>query len=430
MDTYEAKETIKKLQDAMAKVKASRAAAGKPMDGEVLDWIGDCEAEIDRLSMHLPGKAQTVETTAQAEGRRGIFGSGYSLKGPNEVKNYANLFGKDDGYRWTDRSTSFLNAVMSGRHHPGLIKNAMSETVPSDGGFLVPSETASRIHAVSLENEIVMPRCFVQPMKSNSIVIPAMEIGSHASALLGGFTASYVAEAGTITPANPKARAMELTAKKLVGMIRFSSELGADMIGGENQLISLCGRGLSWYRDRAFLKGTGAGEPLGILKSPALVEVAAEGGQGDATIVYENVIKMMAAMFPGSFKNSVWVAHQSTIPQLLSLTLGIGTAGAMIPVMNESNGEFRMLTRPVIFTEKTETLGEKGDLMLVDFSQYVVGLRSEMRFDLSLHAMFSSDELMARVIERHDGQPLWSEPLTLADGATEVSPFVVLAERK
>lgn len=425
MNEQEAKETIKKLKDARERVRNSCKVKGEPLDAERLELIADIDAEIGQLEKYLPEAPLTVQFS-----RRGVFGNGYQLASPSSPKAYGNLFGANDGYTWVDNSISFLNAVMSGRHHPGLVKNAMSETVPSDGGFLVPSETAARIHAVSLENEIVMPRCFVQPMKSNSIVIPAMEIGSHASALLGGFTASYVAEAGTITPANPKARAMELTAKKLVGMIRFSSELGADMIGGENQLISLCGKGLSWYRDKSFLKGTGAGEPLGILNSPAVVEVAKESGQHNATIVYENVIKMMGAMFAGSFKNSVWVAHQSCIPQLLSLTLGIGTAGAMIPVMNETDGVFRMLTRPVLFTEKTEKLGERGDLMLVDFSQYVVGLRSEMRFDLSIHAQFSTDELMARLIERHDGQPLWSEPLVLADGSTQVSPFVVLAERK
>jgi HK97 family phage major capsid protein len=97
--------------------------------------------------------------------------------------------------------------------------------------------------------------------------------------------------------------------------------------------------------------------------------------------------------------------------------------------MSETDGKFTMLTRPVIFTEKTEPLGAKGDIMLADFSQYVVGLRSEMRFDTSIHVHFDTDELLARLIERHDGQPLWNEPLTLADGSTTVSPFVVLAER-
>lgn len=88
-----------------------------------------------------------------------------------------------------------------------------------------------------------------------------------------------------------------------------------------------------------------------------------------------------------------------------------------------------MLTRPVIFTEKTETLGSKGDIGLFDFSQYVVGLREGMRFDLSAHVHFTTDELMARLIERHDGMPLWNEALTLEDGTTTVSPFVVLVER-
>ena len=62
-------------------------------------------------------------------------------------------------------------------------------------------------------------------------------------------------------------------------------------------------------------------------------------------------------------------------------------------------------------------------------NQYVIGLREGMRFDVSIHVAFETDELMARLIERHEGQPLWDKALTLEDGITTVSPFVVLAER-
>ena len=305
----------------------------------------------------------------------------------------------------------------------------MTETVPSDGGFLVPVEYARQIHAVSLENEIVMPRCYVQPMRSNEIHLPAMSIGDHSSNLFGGFTASYTAEAGTISEHSPKTRSMELNAKKLTGLLRFSNELATDIPGGEQQIVNICGKGLSWYRDKAFLKGTGAGEPLGILNANCTIEVAKESGQKADTIVYENLTKMMAAMYSGSFANSVWVCHQSTIPQLLTLSVAVGTGGDHIPVMTRANGGFEILTRPVIFTEKTEKLGDRGDIMLCDFSQYVVGLRSEMRFDMSIHVHFTTDELLARLIERHDGQPLWDSALTLEDGSTQVSPFVVLAAR-
>jgi HK97 family phage major capsid protein len=256
-----------------------------------------------------------------------------------------------------------------------------------------------------------------------------MSIGNHGTNLFGGFTASYTDEKGTISEHSPKARSMELNVKKLTGLIRFSGELNADVPGGMGQIEQLCGRGLAWYRDKAFLKGTGAGQPLGILSASCLVEVGEESGQRAGTIVYENLTQMMSRMFAGSFRNSVWVCHQSIIPQLLTLSVAIGTGGQHIPVMSESNGQFYILTRPVLFTEKTETLGSKGDIMLCDFSQYVVGLRSDMRFDTSIHVAFETDELLSRIIERHDGQPLWDSALTLADGTTTVSPFVVLAER-
>ncbi len=305
----------------------------------------------------------------------------------------------------------------------------MSEGVPSDGGSLMPTEYSKKIHEVSLENEIVMPMSTVVPMASNELKLPAFEIGSHASSLYGGFSDSYKPEEGTLTEANPKLRSMTLNANKLTGFIKGSNELAADMIGGTNAIQQICGKGLSWYRDKAFLKGSGAGEPLGIINAGCTVEVAKEAGQAATTIVYENIVNMLARLWAGSFHNSVWVCHQSTIPQLLTLSLSIGTGGAPVPILNESDCQFKMLTRPVIFTEKTETLGTSGDIILADFSQYVIGLRQGMRFDLSQHVYFTTDQFAARLIERHDAQPLWDEALTLEDGSTTVSPFVKLAER-
>jgi len=352
------------------------------------------------------------------------------LASPKDNKQYRSLFGDSNEYAWNDDSISFFSAVISGRHHPELTKRAMTEGTPSDGGFLIPAQHATKIHSVSLENELVMPRCFVQPMNSNEIDIPAMEIGDHSSNLFGGFTASYVAEAGSISEADPKVRSMTLNAKKLTGMLRFSSELMEDIPGGESQLLDICGKGLSWYRDKAFLKGTGAGEPLGILNANCLVVQGKENSQVASTINYLNLVGMLSKLFAGSFANSIFICHQSTIPAILSLSLPVGTGGSFYPVLRENkNGEMTLLTRPVIFTEKTEVLGQQGDVLLADMSQYVVGLRSGMRFDLSPHVHFSTDEVLARLIERHDGQPLWSEALILEDGSTEVSPFVTLEER-
>lgn len=428
MDYKKMAEEVVLLEEALTGLDNKVKGQGRQLNSAETELRNELVAKIKELKMDLPEKALTLMGTLGNQRTLGA-GNGFELRAPGQSKDWKSLFGSRGGLEWTDKETNFFSAMFSGRHHPGLIRASMNETVPSEGGFLVPQEQAAKIHAVSLENEIVQPRCYVQPMASNSIKIPAMSIGSHGTALFGGFTASYTAEAGTITEHSPKARSMELNAKKLTGLIRFTSELSADIPGGMSQIENLCGRGLAWFRDRAFLKGTGAGQPQGILNASCVVTVAKEAGQKAATIVYENLIKMMSRLFAGSFSNSIWVAHQTTIPQLLSLSLAIGTGGSAIPVMTESNGEFKILTRPVLFTEKVETLGTKGDIGLFDFSQYVVGLRNEMRFDTSIHVAFETDEILSRIIERHDAMALWDSALTLADGVTTVSPFVLLADR-
>ena len=345
-----------------------------------------------------------------------------------EPKDYRSLFGSQRTVEWRDEQSNFFSALFSGRFHPEL--RAMSEGVPSDGGFLIPTELQEKIHSVSLESEVVMPRAVVAPMQSNSLLLPAVEIGDHSSNLYGGFVASYKPEAGTLTEADPKIRQMELQAKKLTGFVRFSNELMADAVRFEDQILGICGKGLGWYRDKSFLKGSGAGEPLGILNADCTIVQDKEAGQAADSIVYPNLVKMLSRLHAASFQNSVWVCHQSTIPELLQLSIAIGTGGSHIPVLQENGGQFTILTRPVIFTEKTAVLGDQGDILLADFSQYIIGLRQDgMRMDLSQHVYFTTDEGAARLIERHDGQPLWGESLTLEDGSTTVSPFVVLQAR-
>ena len=268
MKIYEVKKNIVQLSSKIGDIQLKAMSESRDLTNEETGLIAEMDDYIEELRKHLPERALTLQNRPLMDGAVSAeTGKGYALKGPKDKKDYKSLYGSTNRNRWEEKESSFFSAVFSGRHHPGLIKAGMSETVPSDGGFLVPSQLAEQIHNVALESEIIMPRAFVQPMKSNECNIPAMTIGDHSANLYGGFTASYVAEAATISEADPKTRNMKLIAKKLTGMLRFSSELAADIPGGENQIIKICGHGLAWYRDKAFLKGTGAGEPLGILLS-------------------------------------------------------------------------------------------------------------------------------------------------------------------
>jgi HK97 family phage major capsid protein len=292
-------------------------------------------------------------------------------------------------------------------------------------------EYAKDIHNVALEDEIVLPRAYVLPMNSGTIRIPAMAIGDHSSSLYGGFIGTWKGETSALTEANPTVRQMELNANKLTGFIRYSNELFEDMPAvGERQLKQICGRGLGWYRDAAYISGTGAGQPLGLINNSCKIEVSAEAGQAAASIVYENLTNMLSRLYPGGYKNAVWICHTSTVPSLLELSQSVGTGGSAVKVMTEDgSGKFRMLGLDVVFSEKGSVLGTAGDIILADLTTYVCGVSEELRIDTSQHVYFASDEGAMRLISRIDGQSLWSEALTLKDGSTTVSPIITLETR-
>ena len=347
-------------------------------------------------------------------------------------RSYRGLFRGDqraslstDGWR---SFKDYVEAVASNRAHPQL--RTMAEGVPSTGGFIIPEQFAADIFDAALENEIVRPRATVHAMRHATLKVPATVIGDHSSdGLYGGVTAQWTAEEGTFTVTEPTFRQMTLVARKLGCFAAVTSELGEDAVAPAAHLQAIFAKALEFYMDKAFLKGTGAGQPLGVLNASCLIAVAKETGQSADTIVYENLVNMLARLAPGSYNQSVWVCHVSTIPQLLTLTLSVGTGGEHIRVLSETGGRWTMLGRPVVFTEKVEVLGDQGDILLADFTQYIIGLRAELRLESSIGPYFTTDRTAWRAVARVDGQPAWDEAMTLEDGTTTVSPFVALAER-
>jgi len=333
-------------------------------------------------------------------------------------------------------SEDFLGTMHSGLSDPRLVpayapsglRATATGTVPSDGGFSVPTQFFRQWLDSSLENEIVRSRADVRPMTSSDAVAPGWDDGTHTSTLYGGFTGQWVPEAGTITETQPTLRLISLHARKLAILTRTSNELIADGVSFEEQLGQAITKALGWFLDTAFLSGNGAAAPAGVINSSATITVSKETSQAASTIVYANLAKMFARMHPSSFENAIWVANSATIPQLLQLSIPIGTSGSHVPVMTESNGQCRILTRPVVFTEKVPTVGTKGDIGLYDFSQYIVGMRADFQLAKSMHAGFASDTSYYRGIIRVDGQPKLAAPITPLNGST-LSPFVVLETR-
>ena len=347
--------------------------------------------------------------------------------------------GRGPGIELVDQFEGFADLLKTSwhgyvqRHGLDARLKDLGEGAGDQGGFLVPEEFRAELLRMTLESAVVRPRARVIPMGGPVVRYPAIRDASHASTVFGGVSGRWAAEAGSVSSSTnePTFAQVALTAKKLTGYTVVSNELLNDSaIALEAVLMQLFAEALSFFEDDSFIAGVGGGQPVGILNADALVSVAKETGQAATTIVWENIIKMFSRLLPSSLMRSIWYAHPDTFPALATMSLAVGTGGAPVWINNGASGPpMTILGRPVVFTEKAETLGTAGDMVLSDMSYYLIGDRQSLAIANSPHVLFTTDQTVWRFIQRVDGRPWIDTALTPRNGTNTMSPFVALATR-
>ena len=311
--------------------------------------------------------------------------------------------------------------------------SGMNETVPSEGGFLVPDQHVPELLKKTYEESAVAKLTRKIQTTGNSLTINRIDETSRATgSRWGGIQAYWLNEGGTKTDSKLKFGRMRLELKKLIGMCYATDELLEDAVALESVINEAFPSEFAWMVDDALINGTGAGQPLGIMNAPCLVTITKEAGQPATTLLYENVVKMWARMWAKSRSNAVWFINQDIEPQLHAMSLAVGVGG--VPVYMPAGGiagspYSTLFGRPIVPIEQCQTLGTKGDILLADFSQYLMIEKGGIKTDTSIHVKFVYDETAFRFVYRCDGQPMWPSALTPAKGTNTLSPFVALADR-
>jgi len=159
-------------------------------------------------------------------------------------------------------------------------KATMVENVGERGGFLVPQEYRATLFGVQPEASIVRSRATIIPMARRQVLLPAVDqtdTTEGAPHWFGGILAYWTEEAAEKTQAEPTFRQITLTAYELTCYSRMSEMLLEDSaISLEGLLRSQLGfpGAIQWAEEYAFLRGTGAGQPLGILNAGCTITVA------------------------------------------------------------------------------------------------------------------------------------------------------------
>jgi len=309
---------------------------------------------------------------------------------------------------------------------------------PEQGGYLIPPEFSTKLLTKGFENSNFINRCMKVPMQRNQVSMPFQKDFDHTTYLHGAMQAYWLDEKAGKTATKPKFGSVTLRLNKLAIMIYSTDEMLEDSaISMQPLLTTKAYDVIGWKLDEAILRGTGAGQPLGIIGTgnPSRILVTKEGGQANATIVYNNVTKMWSRMYPRSLRSAIFVANSNIFPQLATLSIPVGTGGsaAYLPANGLSGKPYdSLMGKELVFTEHASTLGTVGDLSFIDFGEYLIGQKrgagAGVQFAKSIHLYFLYDQTAFRYVLRVDGQPWWPAVFTPKRGSTQ-SPFVVLGGR-
>ncbi len=311
----------------------------------------------------------------------------------------------------------------------------MSEISDPDGGFLVPPEHLQTLLKLAWDASDLFGRTTKIPMATNSIDMPVVtNTDRRKGHRNGGIQVYWVAEAAQKTKSKPAFGKVGLKLNEIAGLVYVTNTLLEDSpISLEPLLGPMFAQEFAIEVDDAIFSGTGAGQPLGILNAPCLVTTPHEFGQAAATLVSENIINMWSRMWSPSKKRAIWFVAPDTLPQLMTMTIDVGTGGhaLWLPANTLAGQPYSTLFgRPVIELEQASLLGTIGDITLCDYSYYLIGQKAKgLQTATSIHLRFDWDETAFRYVMRLDGQPWWNSVITPMNGGPTQSPFVALETR-
>jgi len=327
---------------------------------------------------------------------------------------------------WSDPDEPGTPLRQSDGWDTGKGQKDLVESVGASGGFLVPVEQGTEVYFIKPPETIVRQRATILPMRRRTLRFPTLDqTGTTANQphWWGGVLAKWTEEAASKTETEPTFRQLVLTAHKMVCYTEAGDELLEDSAVSLEALLSGAFQGtINWYEEEAFINGTGAGQPLGVIGAPATITVNRAGA---GAIALADVVDMLES-FQGV--NPVWFASRQALSNLMLMNgPALNPSYVFMPSARDAMPH-TLFGYPLIFSEHCPVLGTAGDLILADWSKYLIGDRKSITIDSSKHYRFQNDITAWRAVHRVDGRPWLSAPLTYSDGTTQVSPFVILGD--
>ena len=313
---------------------------------------------------------------------------------------------------------------------------ALDETSGANGGFLVPTQFEERIRAVGapmLFDQLVAAGRGPLVLRTNAaeLALPVLEQDQapnvESSALVGGVRLVWREQSANVQESEPKFEQRIFRPHAADAYVAAATELITDAPQAlEDTLVSLFGRAYAVLKARVMLRGTGVGQPRGIVGHPAAISVTRATGGTQVENDTNTILQMIQRLLPGS-ATAVWIANPFWRARLMATRL----AETLLYTVNGQSLVYgdTLAGIPIAYSEHLPKVTSAGSLILADLSYYAMVERASFSVAFSEHARFLKRQSVWLFGVRIDGAPLVNAPLILADGEgnNTVSPFVEIA---
>lgn len=405
------------------------------------------ETKVDALAAQVSTLVAAMTANTKAEVKAAAAAPGFDIPGV-EVKD---VKAKDIPRAPFKRMGDFLKSVRLNAlgeasyeeraqlldHQQNAIKaNGLNTQVGAEGGFLVGPNDSKQLAERMYSTGEILSRVQRDPVSANSngmTMFGVDETSRATGSRFGGVRAYWAAEGATVTKSKPSFKEVNLKLSKLLALVYTTDEMLADSTYLESHVRRVVPLEMAFQAEDAIVNGSGAGQALGILNSPALVTQTKESAQTATTLNINNLAKMWARLIASSQSNAVLLINQDVISNLfaiVSANVSTNPNGAVfVQPPSQASKYFTYLGRPIIPVEYCATLGTIGDAILCDLGQYQLIDKGDIQEAVSMHVQFLTDEQVYRFTYRVAGAPMWSSALTPFKGSNTLSPYVVVETR-
>ena len=404
------------------------------------------EAQIQARVAVVNDESSYIEDTTMTDARMDAletqlktFGDGLNkvltlLANEPKVTNSGTLLA--DGVTGTDATIKslpdFFLAVKNGntqRLRQVYNTKDMSDLTGTAGGYLIPEEFNTGLMNLILEQSEFLGLCRTQNVSTgygrypvpNYAVVPTANVGQ--TAFGAGMSAAIRPSGSSYTETQPQMSMVNYTIHSIGGFTDVPKELSADSAFNIEQLFNnLAAQTILAKQEYGVIRGTGIDGYLGFMNADATVQINTDvAGVFD----YDDASEIRSRHYMFNQGTTRWIANSTAFQDFAQLQIGSSGNSVLGEVTMNGRSYQTLFTIPIIYNQHMSATNVDGDIALVDFSAYMRFIRSGFSVFFTPHQK-ATEGLDVFVFDvREDGKPWLNNKITLADGSTTVSPFVL-----